>query len=165
MLLYLLWVLKKVTRPNPVLLLVSVIAHNVTLCAAGYYQNEKVFEEPEASETDAMLNARGGPSVANPVYFDQAEDADDVWESADKLAPNSRTHQLPRTTRAQGPPNGVLPHPNGGVHFSYAPPPTNVKPPRPLENGHNYYNDFSQPPPSGQIRMKVRDQLPSESQV
>ena len=123
----------------------------------GYYQNEKVFEEePEDRETDSMLGSshRVMPAVANPEYFEQ--DGDEVWET--KAVLNGLPHNGPAAFRPQD------------VAQAQA---------AARDNGHNYYNDFSHPPPplgaaagagagagAGRGgRVLVRDHLPSESQV
>ena len=121
--------------------------------ATGYYQNEKVFEEESDDlETDSMLGSshRVTPAVANPEYFEQEDD--EVWET--KAVQNGLNHKGPAAFRLQDKDQA-------------------------LENGHNYYNDFSHPHPplplgvvagaGGSLgrgeRVVVRDQLSSESQV
>ena len=123
---------------------------------SGYYQNEKVFDDPEPHESDYMLG-KGGPSVTNPVYFDNSINRDEeVWETASKLVNHQPNVKIP-------PVNGILlPHLNGGPKLPHPP----YKSQRSRENGHahNYYNDFSNNAPA-QGRRQPREQLPSESQV
>ena len=118
-------------------------------CAAGYYQNEKVFEEePEELETDAMLGPAIGkmaPAVANPEYFEGPiydGDFNRVWETK---------------------PQHNLCHPAGSPAFHTVP--------QDSGNGHKYYNDCSQfPPPLVEVEGPaqgglLRNPLGSESQV